>query len=84
MIKYCYAYYNRLTGQYEMPRAVPFEKEAAVESLTDFLKTSKADDVAELLECDFYYCGTFDTKTGVLTQEKELLLSLSKESIYGC
>ena len=83
MIKYCYSYFNRLTGQYEMPRAVPFDKEAAVESLMDYLKTTIQEDNKELLECDFYFCGKFDTKTGIFTQEKELLLSLSKESIYG-
>lgn len=82
MIKNCYAYYNRLTGQYEMPRALPYDKQDVIEDLIASIKANKGD-LDYLLEHDFYYMGTFDTKTGVYLCSKELLISLNKEVVYG-
>ena len=82
MIMKCYCYFNRLTGQYEMPRALPYDKEFMVENVVSYIKLEKGK-ADNLLECDLYYFGTFDTKTGVYSSDKELLISLTKEAIYG-
>lgn len=82
MILNLFSYYNRLIGQYEAPQAVPHAKEIIAESVICAIKTSdhKLDN---LLEMDLYYFGTYDTKTGEIKQEKELLISITKEQVYG-
>lgn len=82
MILNTYAYFNRLTGQYEMPRALPYDKKDIVESIYVAIKSNKGK-LDDLLECDLYFMGTFDTKTGLITCDKELLISLTKEQVYG-
>lgn len=82
MMLNAFTYFNRLSNQYEAPQCVPHPKEIIAESVIVAIKTSdhKLDN---LLEMDLYYLGTYDTKTGELKQEKELLISLNKETVYG-
>lgn len=82
MIKKCYAYCNRLNGQFEMPRAYIYDKDEVVEDLIASIKASKGD-LDYLLEFDLYYMGTFDSKSGAYIADKEFLISLNKELIYG-
>lgn len=82
MIMNTYSYCNRLTGQYDMPRALPYDKNDVVENIVVAIKANKGK-LDDLLECDLYYMGTFDTKTGAIVVEKEMLISLTKEAIYG-
>lgn len=83
MILNGYCYYNRLAGQYEPIQFVPHDKEMICESVIVSIKTAKGK-LDNLLDMDLYYVGTFDTKTAEYKPEKEMIISITKEQVYGC
>lgn len=71
MIKYVYASKNKLSGNFNTPILQDFPKEAAAEAYTITVKESPTEQLKEL---EIYYLGTFDTKSGLFTQEVEYIL----------
>lgn len=83
MIKVGISYFDRVAGIYQDVKFVPFKKEDIGEQIIVALKQCTNHEMDYLLNCDVYTVCTLDTKTGVITADKELLVSLTKESIYG-
>lgn len=73
MTKYIYASKNKLSGNFNTPVLHDFPKDAAAEAFTISAKEANNAQVGEL---EIYYLGTFDTKSGVITQENEFIVDL--------
>lgn len=73
MIKFVYSSKNKLSGNFNTPVYHDFPKDAAVEAFSISAQECNDPKVSEL---EVYYLGTFDTKTGVMTNEVEFLVDL--------
>lgn len=57
-----YALYNKKTGQYNSPVAVPYEKDAMLEHLQAQYEMAEGLEKTLLSESDLFFVGTYDTK----------------------
>lgn len=62
MINNLYCTFDKVTGKYSAPTHHNLDKDQALESVSDAVKVGQVPN-AESLE--FYFVGTFDTKTGL-------------------
>lgn len=62
MILNLYVLFNKKTGQYNAPVAVPYDKEAMLEHLQAQYEMAEGLEKTLLSESDLYYIGTFNTK----------------------
>ena len=76
MIKYCYAYYNKLGNFYGMPFFVD-HKEEFPSILRQSLYAAKKEQLEELQEEELYLIGSFNNETGEFKAEKEFVTALS-------
>lgn len=76
MMKYCFAYFNKLGDFYGSPFFVD-HKEEFVKILGQSLYGAKKEDLEALKEDDLYYLGSFDNEKGELVPEKEFITSMS-------
>lgn len=76
MIKYCFAYFNKLGDFYGQPFFTD-AKEQFVKSLHQVLYGVKQDDLESLKEDDLYFIGSFDNESGEFTPVKEFICSMS-------
>lgn len=83
MLKLGISYFDRLAQVYQDVKFVPFKKEDVAEQLIIAIKQAQNHELDILLNYDVYAVCTLDTKTGEILADKELLVSLTKEAIYG-
>lgn len=76
MIKYCFAYFNKLGDFYGMPFFVD-QKEEFVKSLHQALYAAKEDELESLKEDELHYIGSFDNESGIFTPSKEFMCEMS-------
>lgn len=76
MIKYCFAYFNKLGGFYGNPFFTE-HKEEFVKSLHQALYSAKKEELESLTEDELYYIGSFDNESGVFTPQKEFVSDMS-------
>lgn len=77
MIKYTYAYFNKLGGFFGNPFYSDIEKDHFKEYLFQSLFAAKKEELAEISECELYYLGEFDNVSSEIKYEKEFLLNCS-------
>ena len=75
MIRYIYATKNRKSENFNAPQINNFPKDNAVEEFTISVKEVPEMQKEAVKELDFYYLGTFDTRTGVVVPVCEYLFS---------
>ena len=76
MIKYCFAYFNKLGDFYGQPFFID-QKDEFVKSLSQILYAAKKEELESLKEDDLFLIGDFDNETGVFTPCKEFKMSMS-------
>lgn len=76
MIKFCFAYFNKLGDFYGQPFFVE-SKEGFTGSLRQALFAAKQDDLESLKEDDLYFIGEFNNETGEFKPSKEFVTSMS-------
>lgn len=76
MMKYCFAYFNKLGDFYGQPFFVD-HKDEFVKILGQTLYAAKKDDLEALKEDDLYFIGSFNNETGDFKPEKEFITSMS-------
>lgn len=76
MMKYCFAYFNKLGDFYGVPFFVD-HKDGIQEILHQSMFAYKKEDLDGLKELDLYFVGDFDNCTGILTGKKDFVCSMS-------
>lgn len=76
MIKYCFAYFNKLGDFFGQPFFTD-TKDEFVKSLYQGLYGLKQEDLETLNVDDLYYIGSFDNVSGAFTPAKEFACSMS-------
>lgn len=77
MIKYCFAYFNKLGGFHGNPFFTDLKKEEFVKSLHQALYSAKKEELESLTEDELHFIGSFDNESGVFTSEKEFVCDMS-------
>lgn len=76
MMKYAFAYFNKLGGFFGVPFFVD-HKEEFPKALRQSLFAAKKEQLEELSEEEIYYIGSFDNETGIFIPAKDFVTSLS-------
>ena len=76
MIKYCFAYFNKLGDFFGQPFFAD-HKEEFVKVLHQSLYAGKQEELESLKEDDLYFIGSFDNETGEFKAEKTFMCSMS-------
>lgn len=82
MIKHVYASKNVKSGNFNSPQLYDFDEENAREAFEISFKETPKEGVAAVKELDIYYLGTYDTKTGVFSQD-EVKFIVSGAAVLG-
>ena len=80
MMLQVYCYFDKKMSYYSLPIFKTEKKEEFTETFLRVLSSGKAELPVEMLDCDLYYLGVFDDKSGRfgLLEHPEFLLTLSE------
>ena len=82
MIKHVYASKNVKSGNFNTPQLYDFNADAAREAFEISFKETPKEGVDAVKELDIYYLGTYDTKTGIFSQD-EVTFIVSGAAVLG-
>lgn len=79
MTKFVYSWYNKKGQFYNAPFTDDHNPKDKVEELKQGLLYAKMEDCIQLLDCDFYLIGEFDTLTGAFEFKNEFLAPIGDQ-----
>lgn len=74
-----YTYYNKKASYYLPPFTSKNNVAEEIEELSHGIPYVKAEEAIQLIDCDVYCLGTFDTIDGTLEYSKEFVMPLGDE-----